>query len=275
VLAISLFEAKFPSLRYIEAHGAFLHDLADEVGALGATLLIVADVPAMRVHHGGRLDYVMARSDAVAFNNNDRLLSRTYDPPGDYNITHARQLHAGMDAMHAELAATHDAVEYIPSEWMYDKLCTESTCGALVPGSNRTFIYSDRHHMTTAGSLYLGPFINCWLWDHGLLGAPSAPAPLGPPSGPPLAYPGCSEIDLQGDFNGNGRASLGDALTIAAGRLDFGLTGVNPITCLGGDLDGDGLFTINDAGFAAQVAFGNQRFPWDIVDADEDLRPEV
>ena len=156
-------------MAFIEAHGAFLREVADEVGALGATLLIVADVPAMMLNHNGIHAYMTARSDAVAFNNNERLRSRRAEPPGHYDIGVARQLHAAMDAMHAELAATHDAVVYIPSEWMYDKLCTESMCGALVPGSSGAFIYSDRHHMTTAGSLYLGPFISCWLQEHGLL----------------------------------------------------------------------------------------------------------
>ena len=58
----------------------------------------------------------------------------------------------------------------LPPSWMYDKLCTDTTCGAEVPGTH-TIAFVDQNHLSTAGSLYLGPFLNCFLHDSGLLSA--------------------------------------------------------------------------------------------------------
>jgi len=45
-------------------------------------------------------------------------------------------------------------------------------------------------------------------------------------------------------------------------RLEYGVTGVNPVTCLEGDFDGDGSFTLNDAAWVAEVRFNLAKFPW-------------
>jgi len=44
--------------------------------------------------------------------------------------------------------------------------------------------------------------------------------------------------------------------------LEYGTTGVNPVTCLEGDVDGDGSFTLNDAAWVAEVQFDLAQFPW-------------
>ena len=79
------------------------------------------------------------------------------------------QLHQAVDAMHAQVAAEYpSSVKYLPVSWFYDKLCTATTCGATVPGTD-TVAYLDTNHLSTAGSLYLAPFLNCYLASEGLL----------------------------------------------------------------------------------------------------------
>ena len=56
----------------------------------------------------------------------------------------------------------------MPVSWFYDRLCTASSCGVNVPGTS-TAAYLDQNHLSTAGSLYLAPFMNCFLSDQGLL----------------------------------------------------------------------------------------------------------
>ena len=49
---------------------------------------------------------------------------------------------------------------------------------------------------------------------------------------------------------------------VANARLTYGETGVSSIACLGGDFDGDGSFTINDAAFVAMAQFYKAKLPW-------------
>jgi len=70
-------------------------------------------------------------------------------------------------------------------------------------------------------------------------------------------------MELQGDFDGNGKPSLGDAVHIANARLSYGATNVNPISCLKGDFDSDGYFTLNDAARVAEAQFRLAYLPWD------------
>jgi len=58
-------------------------------------------------------------------------------------------------------------------------------------------------------------------------------------------------------------AALGDAVYVASARLQYGLTNINSITCLDGDFDGDGSFTLNDAARVAEAQFGLALLPWD------------
>jgi len=92
---------------------------------------------------------------------------------------------------------------------------------------------------------------------------PVLPPPPLPPPAPLAPWPGCTEANLRGDLDGNGQASLGDAVYVSMSRLAFGLTGRNRIQCLGGDFDSDGAFTINDAAHVAAAQFGKAHLPWD------------
>jgi hypothetical protein len=56
---------------------------------------------------------------------------------------------------------------------------------------------------------------------------------------------------------------LGDAVFIAIMRLEYGATGVNPLTCVSGDFDSDGSFTLNDAAYVAEAQFNKALLPWD------------
>jgi hypothetical protein len=57
---------------------------------------------------------------------------------------------------------------------------------------------------------------------------------------------------------------LGDAVHVADARLTFGTTLLNPITCLAGDFDGDGAFTVNDAALVAEAQFNQASLPWEL-----------
>lgn len=90
-----------------------------------------------------------------------------------------------------------------------------------------------------------------------------SPPPLPSPASPPENWPGCTAQDLAGDFDHNGRATLGDAVHIADARLVYGSTLVNPIECLDGDFDQDDYFTLNDAAFVAEAQFDKVLLPWE------------
>ena len=49
-----------------------------------------------------------------------------------------------------------------------DLLCDGSTCGHRIPGTTTAAIV-DRDHWTGEGSLFLAPFLACFLEDLGLL----------------------------------------------------------------------------------------------------------
>ena len=50
----------------------------------------------------------------------------------------------------------------------FDALCGAETCDHRVPGTSTVAIV-DRSHWTTEGSLYVAPFLACWLEGEGLL----------------------------------------------------------------------------------------------------------
>ncbi len=83
-------------------------------------------------------------------------------------------LHLQTDAAYTSLVgeSAMSNVHYVSSTWTYARLCdaNTNTCGASVPGVPQTIAWYDRHHLSTAGSLYLAPFLHCFLTDRGLLG---------------------------------------------------------------------------------------------------------
>ena len=79
-------------------------------------------------------------------------------------------LHEAVDEMLTSVAADNSAVIHLPSSWVWDKLCDTNTCGPAVPGTT-TVAWVDMQHLSTTGSLYLGPFLHCWLSENGVLGS--------------------------------------------------------------------------------------------------------
>ena len=72
-------------------------------------------------------------------------------------------------------------------------------------------------------------------------------------------------------------SALGDAVFVANARLDYGKYGVNSMSCLGGDFDSDGSFTLNDAAQVAEAQFGMAYLPWHaarrLANPQQALRP--
>ena len=102
-----------------------------------------------------------------------RACARRYNWPEDHRRVDAISLHQAADAMHAALAAESTSTHYIDATWMHDKLCdANGKCGPTVPGSTSTYAWLDTNHLSTAGSLYLAPFFNCFLQAAGMLSPP-------------------------------------------------------------------------------------------------------
>lgn len=91
-------------------------------------------------------------------------------PETDPSIVYAWDLHATIESRMAALDAQLPAVRYISSAWMFDRICdaASGTCGPNAPGTDTVIYYGD-HHLSTAGSMYLAPFLNCELASFGLV----------------------------------------------------------------------------------------------------------
>ena len=66
----------------------------------------------------------------------------------------------------AQSANVTTSVHFLPV--LYESFCTAGECDLRVPGTE-TIAYFDNHHLNTAGSLYVGPFIACAFEQAGLL----------------------------------------------------------------------------------------------------------
>ena len=90
-------------------------------------------------------------------------------PPG---ARHATQHNLGIlalgqgDARAAEAAFAAAGARVFSGA--FDALCGAETCDHRVPGTSTVAIV-DRSHWTTEGSLYVAPFLACWLEGEGLL----------------------------------------------------------------------------------------------------------
>ena len=164
VLALVTAEWKFPHQTYIDLQRDFLRSIAQLAQRKGVKLLLVGDVPYLKDRGENCLT-----SQTVANCDTPRGESVWYYWPANRREPNAVALHQAVDAMHTQVAAEYPStVTYLPVSWFYDKLCTATSCGAVVPGTS-TLAYLDANHLSTAGSLYLAPFMNCYLSDQGLL----------------------------------------------------------------------------------------------------------
>ena len=126
----------------------FLRDLRATVRGAGATLLLLGDGPYLSDH---------------GFN------CKTPETEGRCDATRADARPPGFDAAEAfyEELARDEGTLFFP---VFDLLCDGGRCRARIPGTS-TVAVTDKGHWTTAASLYLAPFLHCFLVDAGVLPA--------------------------------------------------------------------------------------------------------
>lgn len=67
---------------------------------------------------------------------------------------------------------------------------------------------------------------------------------------------GCTDAELEGDFNGLNGFTLGDAIYVAHKWA------TDSMKCMDGDLNSVGGFSLGDAIFVAEVWTGREEFVW-------------
>lgn len=132
-------------------HVLFLRELQRLVASRNASLLLFGDVLELRWQ--GRL--CATRPEMATW----------CATPTSYKDQAA--IHARVMAALTQLAADG------PSTHVFDLrplLCHGDVCGAFLPGTSRNIAgFVDHHHISSAGALYLAPFINCFMESKGLL----------------------------------------------------------------------------------------------------------
>ena len=129
--------------------GAFVAALRDRVRSKGASFLLLGDGPYL---------------NDFGFNCKTEETRRNCDT----TRADARpDLFDDAEAFYADLARDDPGTWFFP---VFDLLCDGDACGALVPGT-ATVAVTDKGHWTTAASLYLAPFLHCFLRDAGILPA--------------------------------------------------------------------------------------------------------
>lgn len=150
------------------------------------------------------------------------------------------------------------------------KLVSTDECRALYPGCGDGDVISVK---TKAGTFDYDPWCPCY---SGYSNVPASPPRSASPSPPPSASPSpppkeddvpwknCDSMQMTGDIDKSGAATLGDAVHVANMRLEYGTTLKNPMEgdCMDGDFDMDGRFTVNDASHVALAQFGRAHLPW-------------
>ena len=151
VVASVLAEFRLPGGRE-QQHAHFLRHLQAVVESRGASLLLLGDVP--RLRQQGRMCKTPQTVDDCM-------------TPIDFN---------GQDVIHqAVMNSFISLANSGSSTFVFDLrplLCEGQACGATVPGTEDV-AFMDFHHLSTAGALYLAPFIGCFMESHGLLQPPA------------------------------------------------------------------------------------------------------
>ena len=157
------FHQRFPYREWVNSHATYLRQLAQRCATYSATLLIIADVPMLRERG---LQCLTPTSLPLC------------DTPLHEAVAVDWDLHEAMDKAYAALELSEPNVAYANSTWMYGLLCDvhgsdprsngTAACSAAVPGTTES-MYLDTNHLNTQGSLYLAPFIECFMRERGLL----------------------------------------------------------------------------------------------------------
>ena len=111
---------------------------------------------------------LVARKGAALLLLSDTPTAEPIDDPVWANLTRARgdALRARGEADFPGLAARHANVYYFNAT--LDLLCWDGACPGVIPGTDAVPGFWDANHLTTAGSLYLGGHLSCFLEEHGL-----------------------------------------------------------------------------------------------------------
>lgn len=125
----------------------FVLDLEARVHARGATLLLLGDGPYLK-------DFGFnCKTDATA--------ADCDTPRQDAEPEFFRDV----ETFYENLADGHADTLFFP---VFDLFCADDLCRAYIPGTD-TVAVTDKGHWTTASSLYLAPFLHCFLQDAGIL----------------------------------------------------------------------------------------------------------
>lgn len=155
VVTSTLAEFRIPQTVVQQAHMDFLRYLQRFIESRGASLFLLGDVLKLR-QQGRRCKTPQTVADCVT--------ELSYE---------------GQDTIHEAVMSQFRALASSSSStFVFDLrplLCEGQRCGATVPGTG-DISYMDEHHISTAGALYLAPFINCFMESHWLLPPPNPPA---------------------------------------------------------------------------------------------------
>lgn len=157
------------TIEYVDAYMAFVAELCDMAAQRGATVLLIGDLPRI-LRDGRECTHPTDFGDCATPRERAWRLGWPVHPADHPTVTYAWSLHATLEARFEAFAQQTPNALYITSQWMFDQLCDPHTglCGPTVPGTE-TVAYFDSHHLSTAGSMYLAPLLNCKLRDLGLL----------------------------------------------------------------------------------------------------------
>ena len=140
MLAIVNSEWRFPKRQYIDAQAVFLREVAAKIGGRGGNMLLVADNPR---NDWGRRGMTKVES-----------------------VFYGWAIHEYMGEMLRKVSEELENVYYIDDT--FDKMCPSEPCMPFVPNTLMP-AYTDDHHLSTQGALYLAPFVACFFEEHGLL----------------------------------------------------------------------------------------------------------
>lgn len=160
---------RMPTIEYVNAYMTFLGEIQQLASRRGATLLIMGDVPRL-LEEGRNCLHTDTRAQCATNRTRAFRYGWNVQPVTHPSVVYAWQLYAQTEQLMSQFADQYVHVEYIPSSWFFNHLCDPTTgiCGPTAPGTD-TVIYFDTHHLTTAGSMYLAPFLNCKLRELGVL----------------------------------------------------------------------------------------------------------
>lgn len=126
---------------------AFMEDLVDFVNDRNATLLMLGDSPVIP-KYGSQCSTPET--------------AKLCEQPRNQAMRKSRLERI---AFFTEFAPTHKNTYYFSANELF---CNNTVCGAYVPGTS-ALAYMDYDHWTSEGSLYVAPFLNCFLVSHNLI----------------------------------------------------------------------------------------------------------